>query len=108
MQEIYTEECFVRCLNDASGKMAANGGRKGNDAPSHRALIAPTCPAGVLAAGAWSASCPCPQCIIVRPVCAYSYSTHQRRSFSSECEMRCYNKCYDTDYSKISYGLKCV
>ncbi|XP_069676396.1 locustin-like [Periplaneta americana] len=64
---------------------------------------------GALAA---PASCDsCPQCIILRPICATfhsQYATNNRRGFPSECHMHCYNRCHGTNYFKLSYGSKCI
>ncbi|XP_049799471.1 uncharacterized protein LOC126234765 [Schistocerca nitens] len=58
-------------------------------------------------AGAATTGCSCPQCIIFDPICASSYK-NGRRGFSSGCHMRCYNRCYGTDYYQISKGIKCI
>nr|CAD7414905.1 unnamed protein product [Timema cristinae] len=64
------------------------------------ALVCVTSAAAVIRVGGVSSSsnsdpCPCPQCIINQPICAAEFSSHSRRIFSSECDMRCYNKCYN-------------
>jgi hypothetical protein len=41
----------------------------------------------------------CPQCIIIRPICATfstQFATNNRRGFPSECHMHCYNRCHGT------------
>nr|CAD7459056.1 unnamed protein product [Timema tahoe] len=53
---------------------------------------------GGVSSSSSSDPCPCPQCIINKPICAAEFSSHSRRIFSSECDMRCYNKCYDRSH----------
>ncbi|XP_067000569.2 locustin [Anabrus simplex] len=61
---------------------------------------------GATVHGAPGDPCPCPQCIIYDPICAYTWD-REYRVFSSECHMRCYNRCYSTNFMKRNKGSKC-
>jgi hypothetical protein len=60
----------------------------------------------------------CPQCIIFSPICATyhtQFATNNRRGFSSECHMHCYNRCHGTStlilflsFSRLEFNLQLV
>ncbi|CAG2062458.1 unnamed protein product [Timema podura] len=108
------ESLTGNCVSDTLDNVTTNGWfvHGLDSATTTAALVCVTSAMAAIRVGGVSSSsssdpCPCPQCIINKPICAAEFSSHSRRIFSSECDMRCYNKCYDRNYFKQSYGLKC-